>query len=96
MLEVSRIIPIMRPVMAAEARGASRSGRYPTRSTMMPTNAVRNMDIRIVSTRISHPGSRAAPLVPTRASRAVETPRPIYAPTMKMSPWAKLNSMRML
>jgi len=70
-------MPIIRPVMAAEARGASRNGRYATRSTIMPTKAVKNMDIRIVRTRISHPGNRAAPLVPTRASRAVATPRPM-------------------
>ncbi len=75
--EVSRMIPIIKPVMAADARGASRSGRYPTRSTIMPTNAVRNMDMRMVSTSTTHPGTMAAAPVPTTLSSKIATPRPM-------------------
>ena len=54
------MMPIIKPVMAADARGASRRGRYPTRSTIMPTKAVRNMEIKSVSTSSTQPGKTAA------------------------------------
>jgi hypothetical protein len=76
MLEVSRIMPIISPVMAADARGASRRGRYPTRSTMIPTKAVRNMEINRVSTSSTQPGKMAA--APYRTGTA--------APGKRLSP----------
>ncbi len=94
-MPVSRMIPIIRPVIAAEARGASRKGRYPTRSTIMPTNEVRNMEKRMVRTRISQLGMARTPQE-AKAMSDIETPKPMYEPTMKISPWAKLKSMRML
>ena len=48
----------------------------------------------IVRMRISQPG-RGIPVMATNPSRAVATPNPIYEPTIKISPWAKLNSIRM-
>ena len=66
----------MSPVMAAEARGASRRGRYPTRSMNIPRNEVSTMEIRMVSTRISQPGSMIAPAA-LRATSPVATPKPM-------------------
>ena len=55
-LPVSRIIPIINPVMAADARGALRKGRYPTTSTKTPRNDARNMVMTTVITKMTHPG----------------------------------------
>ena len=71
------MMPIINPVMAADARGASRRGRYPTRSTIMPTNAVRNMEISSVSTKSTQPGRTAAAPLPKRDNNPIDTPRPI-------------------
>ena len=60
---VSRIMPIINPVMAAEALGASRRGRYPTRSTSIPRKEVKNMLMMMVSARSSHPGAATAPIL---------------------------------
>jgi hypothetical protein len=53
------------------------------------------MEKRMVRMRMSQPG-RGMPVMATNPSRAVATPKPMYEPTMKTSPWAKLNSIRML
>jgi hypothetical protein len=68
-LPVSRIMPIINPVMAADARGASRRGRYPTRSMNIPTKDVKNMEKRMVRMRMSQPG-RGMPVRATNPSRA--------------------------
>ena len=51
----------MSPVMAADARGASRRGRYPTRSMNIPRKEVSTIENRMVSTRISQLGSAMTP-----------------------------------
>ncbi len=51
--------------------------------------------MRMVITRISQLGIARIP-DEVSASNPKETPTPMYAPTMKMSPCAKLKSMRML
>jgi hypothetical protein len=61
----------------------------------MPTIVFRNMAIMRVSTRTkanSTPGGN--PKIPARfrVSNPVETKKPIYAPTINTSPWAKLKS----
>jgi len=53
------------------------------------------MEKRMVSTRISQLGMATSP-EEARAMSPMETPNPMYDPTMKISPCAKLKSMRML
>ena len=55
----------------------------------------RIMERKMVNTKISQLGRTTYPIeVSTRSP--LDTPKPIYAPTINMSPWAKLKSIRML
>jgi len=89
-MPVSKIIPIIKPVMAADARGADLKGLYPATSTKTPIQEARNMVITTVAKKISGPGRNPA----NKAINSVAIPKPIYVPTIKISPWAKLKSIR--
>jgi hypothetical protein len=54
-------MPIINPVMAAEARGAFRKGRYPTLSMIIPRSEVASMAKTIVSAKMSQLGSGSQP-----------------------------------
>ena len=51
----------------------------------MPTKEVKNIEIIMVRTKIIQPGSAKEPMA-VNAVNPVTTPKPIYAPTMKISP----------
>src|SRR5664280_615898 len=73
-------------VISGASRGALRSGRYANRSTNTPVTT----EVAIAPSRTS--GRATQTLRPSDAGRAVKTVRPPNAPTMKISPWAKLIS----
>ena len=68
-------------VMRMESLGAFLSGAYATLSMITPISVQATMESRMASTGLS----------PNWAMTSQET----YAPTMMMSPWAKLSSKMM-
>jgi hypothetical protein len=58
---------------------------------VIPTKEVTNMAARMVSTNTNQPGITSE-VNANKASSAVAIKKPIYAPTMKTSPCAKLNN----